>query len=112
MIKLDTTLVQAAWVAGLSAVVGNLPPIQLRRRIVTIAVQGPANSILRIYRGYTITVAGLVSNVYPGDDRLYDSTMGDAPIIVAAGEALTFAWTSGSSGVGQTGSATVTAEWG
>lgn len=108
---LTTAIVQAAWSAALAAVVGYLHPIAQQRRIITIAVQGPANSILRIYRGYTPTPVGLVSSVYPADDRLYDSTMGDAPITVAAGEALAFLWTSGASGVGQTGVATVSAQW-
>jgi hypothetical protein len=104
-------LVQAAWNAALAAVVGYLPPSQVRRRILTIAVTGPANSTLRIYRGYVISAAGLISAVYPADDRLYDSTQGDAPIVLAAGEPATFAWTAGATGIGQTGIAAVTAEW-
>jgi hypothetical protein len=109
---LTTDLVNGAWSPALSAVVGYLQPIQLDRRILTMAVIGPANSILRIYRGYVLTAAGLISSVFPADDRLYDSTMGDAPILLRAGEAATFAWTAGASASGQVGVVTVTSQWG
>lgn len=109
---LTPDVVRASWLASSSAVVGTLTPQSYDRRIVTIAVQGPSGSTLRIYRGYKIDPIYLVSSVYPADDRLYDSQMGSAPIKVHAGEAFTFAWTGGSSGVGVTATATLTSQWG
>lgn len=112
MINLTTDLVRGAWDATLAAVVGVLQPQPYRRRIVSIAIIGPSNSTLRIYRGYGLANTTLVSNVFPADDRLYDSLTDDAPLIIHAGEAVTFAWTGGASAVGETGIATVNSQWG
>lgn len=103
--------VQAVYVAALNAVVGYLQPQPYDRRIVLIAVTGPAGSTLDIYRGYGIGPFKL-SRVFPADARTYDTDRGDPPINIFAGEAATFAWTSGAVGAGQTASASVTSKWG
>lgn len=104
--------VRASWDASLSAVVGFLIPQSYDRKIVTITLQGPANSILRIYRGYKINSVYLINSVFPADDRFYDSVTDQAPMRIYAGEAATFAWTGGSSGVGVTATATISSQWG
>lgn len=107
---LTVDLVQASWVAAESAVIGYLQPRPYARRIVLMAVRGPSNSRLRIYAGYRQIDAHLRTNVFPADDRTYDSVTDGAPMTVQAGEAWTFAWTGGNSGTGQTATVTVTSE--
>lgn len=107
---LTVDLVQASWSASESAVVGYLQPKPYTRTIVLMAVRGPTNSRLRIYAGYRQLDAHLRTNVFPADDRTYDSVTSAAPMTVPAGEAWTFAWTAGNSGAGQTAVVTVTSE--
>jgi len=104
--------VDAVWVAGDSAVIGRLQPQPYDRRVVLAAINGPRSSTLTVYRGYALNPAMRLSRVFPADSRTYDSTMDDAPMMIRAGEAATFAWTGGQSGTGQTASATVTSQWG
>jgi hypothetical protein len=111
-VNLTTDVVSAAWVAANAAVVGRLTPQPYQRRILSIAVQGPANSTLRIYRGFVLSQNFLMNSVFPADTRFYDSLAGQAPMIVHPGEVLTFAWSGGSSAVGVTAFATVNSQWG
>lgn len=108
-------IVQASWRAEDSAVVGVLGLQSYRRRVVTITIQGPGSSTLRIYRGLVIAPVFLINSVFPADDRFYDSVVGGAPSVVSAGEPWTFAWTGGKSGDGTDGTvsaatATITSE--
>lgn len=108
----DVATVNAVWSAGQSAVVGTIEPAAYDRRLVLAAITGPANSVLTVYRGRVLTPSYMLTRVFPADSRTYDSTMGDAPILVAAGEACTWAWTDGASGVGVTATASITFQWG
>lgn len=105
----DVSQVRGTWDASRSAVVGFLNPHANRRRVSLMSISGPANSTLRIYRGYT-TVGAPINSVFPADARTYDSTMDGAPMVIWPGEALTFAWSGGNAGIGQVGTATVTSE--
>lgn len=100
-------LVQASYVAASNAVVGFLQPQSYTRRFKIIAINGPAASTLRIYRGYGIGVAP-INSVFPADVRTYDAASDGA--VVYAGEAATFAWTGGDTGVGQRATATLHSE--
>lgn len=106
----DTTdVVSARWNASLSAVVGYIQPQSYTRRIKLMALNGPANSRLDIYRGYLPIAAMALSSVFPADVRTYDSTSGGV-IPIAAGEAVTFSWTRGASASSSTATAVVTSE--
>lgn len=109
---LTSDVVQAVYVAGSDAVVGHLNPQPYDRRIVAMAVQGPANSTLSIYRGYTIDASKLLMRVFPADSRTYDSNNDLAPVKIFAGEAATYAWSGGSADSGATATATVQSQWG
>lgn len=103
-------LVQASWNAAAAAVQGTLQPQSYGRRVVLMAVQGPANSTLTIYRGYVPELTGRVSRVFPADSRTYDAQSEGAPIHIRPGEAATFQWTGGSAGAGQTASCNIVSE--
>ncbi len=71
-----------------------MQPQSYGRRVLLMAVNGPQNSTLTVYRGYIPTVSDRVSAVYPADVRTYDAA-GAAPIVVRPGEAALFVWTGG-----------------
>jgi hypothetical protein len=102
----DTTVVSASWSAAEAAVVGYVQPQSYDRRVVLMAINGPANSRLRVYEGYRQLFAHLRTAVFPADIRTYDAATQGALTFVA-GLAYTFAWTGGSSGAGQTGTAVI-----
>lgn len=103
--------VQAVWVPAAGTVRGFLGVQSYKRRVVLIAIQGPAGSTLTIYEGHVPTLQGRRLRVYPATDRTYDSTMGDAPFNIPAGSACCFEWTGGAVALGATGNAAVTSEW-
>jgi hypothetical protein len=109
---LTVDVVQAAWNAAAVAVMGHLKPQSYDRRIVSMAIEGPAGSTLKIYTGHMIQVTELKSSVFPASSRLYDSELDQGPITIFAGQAATFAWTGGSSGPGVTAYAVVNSQWG
>lgn len=104
--------VQATYRAADGGVVGTLSPQSYDRSIVLMAIEGPANSTLTIYRGYIPAITGRISRVYPADSRTYDTGTGDAPIKIRSGEAATFVWTGGAAIAGATASANIVSEWG
>lgn len=99
----DLAIVQATWRASSAAIVGNLDLRSYARRVVSMAVQGPTNTTLRIYRGSILASVFLLNTVYPADDRFYDSFSGGAVMLIRPGENLTFAWTGGAAGDGTNG---------
>lgn len=105
---MSVDIVSARWDAGLQAVAGVIQPQSYGRAITSMALQGPTNSTLKIYRGYGPIPAMLHSSVFPADIRTWDSSSGS--IRIAAGEPALFAWTGGASGPGETATATVTSE--
>lgn len=104
-----TDVLQGSWMPGENAVVGYLQPQSYTRRIKLMAINGPSNSRLDIYRGYQRIAAMALSSVFPADIRTYDAPS-EGVITVFAGEAATFAWTRGQAGAGQTASVTITSE--
>lgn len=103
---MSTDLVQAAWSAADQAVVGTIQPQSYGRQITTMALQGPANTTLRIYKGYQAIPAMLMSSVFPADNRSWDSSQSGS-LVIGPGEAVLFAWTGGKAIVGATATATV-----
>lgn len=109
---LTPDVVQAEYVTASNAVVGRLNPQSYDRRIVAMAVEGPQNTTLSIYRGYQINAAALVMRVFPANSRTYDANTGQAPVTIFAGEAVTFAWSGGAAEAGATATCVVTSQWG
>lgn len=106
----DVAQVSARYVAATGNTVGVLQPHATRRRVVLMAVTGPSNSTLKIFRGYSQTGAP-INTVYPAAARTWDSTRDGSPMTVWGGEALTFVWSGGNAAVvGAVASATVTSE--
>jgi hypothetical protein len=103
-------LVQATWNAARGAVEGSLQPQSYGRRIVLMAIQGPGRSTLTGYQGYIPEAAGRLFRVFPADSRTYDANELGGPIKIRPGEAATFQWTGGNSGVGQTASCNIVSE--
>jgi hypothetical protein len=107
----DTTVVSASWSASENAVVGYVQPQSYPRRVVLMAVNGPANTTLRVYEGYRQLVAHLRTAVFPADIRTYDAATQGA-LTFQPGCAYTFAWTGGAAGAGQTATAMVQSDTG
>lgn len=99
--------VQATWNASKNAVEGFISQQSYGRRIVLMAVQGPKNSTLTIYRGAIANFSGSISRIYPADSRTYDAATEGGPIDIRAGEVACFQWTGGNSGPGLTATCTV-----
>lgn len=85
--------VVGAYRADLGAVVGHLQPQGYERRIVTLALVGPAGSAFALYRGYLVDPAQLVVTTGRGQRNTYDAA--GAPILVRSGEAATAVWSGG-----------------
>jgi hypothetical protein len=101
--------VQAVYVAASNSVRGFLQPQSYGRKVQLMAVAGPPNSQLTIYRGYVPNFAGTITNIFPADVRTYTVDAG-SPIDIRAGEPATFDWTNGAVAVGQTATCNVISE--
>lgn len=103
-------LVQATWNPARNAVEGTIQPQSYGRRVVLMAIEGPTRSTLAGYQGYIPQAAGRLFRVFPADSRTYDSTELGGPIKIRPGEAATFQWTGGNSGVGKTATCNVVSD--
>jgi hypothetical protein len=101
--------VTATWNASSSALIGYIQPRGYTRRIVLMAIQGPKNSTLNIYRGYVPELSGRLSSITPAAARTYDAA-DSRPIVIRAGEAGSFVWSGGSTSSTSSATANVVSE--
>lgn len=90
---LSPDTVAATYTAATGATVGVLSPQGYDRRILTMALVGPAGSAFSLYRGYVIDATQLMVTTGRGQRNTYDAA--GSQLLIRAGEAATVVWSGG-----------------